>query len=303
VLTSNGETVTVVTPLAGATAHFVFPPLSVGAPYAVTVSAQPTGPWQTCEVTGTTGTGTIGSADLDTVRITCTTDRLAIGGSVDWLRTGESIELTLNDGVKLSITESGKFTFGPGTELTSGASYAVAVSQQPPTQECQVTHGSGATEGADITDITVTCRCFTVPHITADRRWAQWKLPGTPGNPRSYTATEDTVVDCVTGLEWQRVVPATSFAQADALAYCDGLTLAGQPDWRVPTPIELVAILEPRNGSVIDPVAFPNTPGEVFWTSAPTAGAPTHGWSIDFNGAFLRNDTPVTTMNRVRCVR
>jgi hypothetical protein len=303
-LTTNGKTVSVAAPSAGATAAFMFPPLAPGVSYQVMVSAQPTHPWQTCEVTGTTGTGTIGSADLDTVRIKCTTSRLAVGGSVDWLRAGESIELSLNDGARLSVTKSGMFSFGPGTEVTSGASYAVAVTRQPPGQDCQITHGSGAIAGSAITDVTVTCRCFTVARIAVDRRWAQWKLPGTPGNLRSYSATADTVVDCVTGLEWQRVVPATAFTQADAVTYCDGLTLADQSDWRLPTAIELVSVLDDNpERPPIDAAAFPNTPGERFWTAAPVAGDPDHGWTINFNGGLLRHDTPVTSMNRVRCVR
>ena len=48
------------------------------------------------------------------------------------------------------------------------------------------------------------------PPPTGDTRWAQYPMPGTPGHPRSYqvagTPGAETVIDCVTGLEWQRDV-------------------------------------------------------------------------------------------------
>ncbi|GAA4898113.1 sulfatase-like hydrolase/transferase [Ferrimonas pelagia] len=65
------------------------------------------------------------------------------------------------------------------------------------------------------------------------------------GNGPSYTLSADglTVTDEVTGLVWQQstdrngdgvVNTGDKLSQAEALAYCDGLTLGGRDDWRLP---------------------------------------------------------------------
>jgi len=125
-----------------------------GAPYGVTIAAQPSGPWQTCTVGG--GTGTVGAADVVSVTVNCAANRYAIGGTVTGLA-GTGLALSLNGGSFLAISGNGSFSFP--TTISSGGSYAVAVTGQPvsPWQTCVVTGGNGAVEGADVATIQVDC--------------------------------------------------------------------------------------------------------------------------------------------------
>ncbi len=138
-----------------ANGSFAFPTtVASGATYAVTVETQPGSPSQTCVVTS--GSGTVTNADVNSVRVDCTTDTFAIGGTVTGLA-GSGLVLQNNGGETLAIAADGAFTFP--TPVASGASYAVTVMAQPtsPSQVCTVAMGSGTVGGAAVTDIAVTC--------------------------------------------------------------------------------------------------------------------------------------------------
>jgi len=70
---------------------------------------------------------------------------------------GTGLELQINAGEILGIGADGVFTFA--TPLVDDSAYAVTVLTQPsdPTQSCGVTDGNGTLNGADITDVVVTC--------------------------------------------------------------------------------------------------------------------------------------------------
>jgi cysteine-rich repeat protein len=135
-------------------------PIASGAAYAVTVSTQPSGPSQICNVTS--GTGTMGAAAITSVGITCTTRTFTIGGTVSGL-TGTGLVLKDNGGDNLPINMNGGFTFA--TAVASGGAYAVTVGTQPsgPSQTCAVTSDTGTVGSANVTGVTVTC---TVNHFT-----------------------------------------------------------------------------------------------------------------------------------------
>jgi len=147
------------------------------------------------------------------------------------------------------------------------------------------------------------------PAACADPNWNEWPLPnsqvdvaaGAP-NLESYTDNGDgTVTDNVTGLMWQQAV--TSYSWADAVAYCPTLTLAGQSDWRLPSMIELLSIVDHgQYNPSIDPTYFPSTPPDSFWSSSPVAGSPYHAWYVYFYYG-LANNEGVAYPHYVRCVR
>ncbi|HUD42463.1 MAG TPA: proprotein convertase P-domain-containing protein [Dokdonella sp.] len=151
------------TPLAiGGNGSFTFPtPLASGASYAVAVEAQPSGPSQTCTVSG--GSGTVGSGDVTSVAVVCTTRTFTVGGTVSGLA-GDGLTLRLNGGAPLAIGGNGAFTFP--TPVASGAAYAVTVGTQPsePSQTCTVSAGSGTVGDGAVTNVAVACttRTFTV---------------------------------------------------------------------------------------------------------------------------------------------
>jgi len=135
--------------------------LANAAPYAVTVGTQPGSPAQTCTVSN--GSGTIASANVTNVAVTCVTSpppTYTVGGTVSGLA-GSGLVLQLNGGSNLPISANGAFTFPGG--LASATPYAVTVGTQPasPTQVCTVANGVGVIGAANVTNVAVTCTTTT----------------------------------------------------------------------------------------------------------------------------------------------
>ena len=132
-----------------------------GQPFSVTVFAQPGSPeFETCNVMG--GTGTIGSAPVGTVVVTCAANTYMVGGTVSGLV--GTVTLSNNGGPSLPVTANGTFAF-PAV-VTSGQAYSVAVVTSPTnpvTQTCTVTPGtgSGTVAGSNVTTVLVTCATNT----------------------------------------------------------------------------------------------------------------------------------------------
>jgi len=125
--------------------------LATGAAYAVTVSVQPTN--ETCTVTG--GSGTVGSANVTTVKVACKANTYTVGGTASGLITGRSVTLLDNGAGALKVTKNGAFTFT--TALTTGTAYKVTISVQPSGETCTVTNGSGTVGTANVTTVAVAC--------------------------------------------------------------------------------------------------------------------------------------------------
>ena len=125
-----------------------------GSKYAVSVLTQPTN--QTCTVSN--GSGTVGSANVTTVAIACSTiapNTHTIGGSISGL-SGSGLVLQDNGGNNLALAAGSKnFTFS--TALTTGSKYAVTVLTQPSNQTCAVSNGSGTVGSANVTTVSFAC--------------------------------------------------------------------------------------------------------------------------------------------------
>ena len=124
---------------------------------------------------------------------------------------------------------------------------------------------------------------------------------GGGGSGNRFDPTSGVVHDNTTGLYWQQGVDATKRTWDVASAYCTG-NEAGLPDsgWRLPTGTELSGIVDTGQANpAIDPVAFPATPSELFWTSDKSGSNAT---AVGFS-AGKSVDTPVDTPCRTRCVR
>jgi len=117
-----------------------------------------------------------------------------------------------------------------------------------------------------------------------------------------YTIASGAVTDEVTGLTWQRAVPATSYEWAEAQTYCLNLILAGKSDWRLPTKKELESIVDWRVAiPAIDISAFPETPAVLFWSSTRWTGSPS-AFVVSFKDGRSES-SDVRYAYRVRCVR
>lgn len=141
--------------------------------------------------------------------------------------------------------------------------------------------------------------------MSIDRRWllaaAAFFAAGAAPWGR-YTLTADTAADAKTGLTWQRTIPAQTYTQPDAVAYCQSLSLGGLASgWRLPARKELDSLVDPVGfGPAIDGSAFAGTPNQYFWTSSTTTGG--NGWYVDFTDGANNTAAPSQAF-RVRCVR
>jgi len=168
--------------------------LAQGAAYAVTVKTNPTG--QTCTVTN--GSGTIGSANVTNVAVSCAANpTFTVGGTVSGL-TG-TVVLQDNGADNLTVTSTGPFTFA--TALAGGAAYAVTVKTNPTGQTCTVTSGSGTIGSANVTNVAVSCSNSTGTTATDDFNRANGALgPNWVGiSDGALTITSQTVAGTASG--------------------------------------------------------------------------------------------------------
>jgi len=111
------------------------------------------------------------------------------------------------------------------------------------------------------------------------------------------------VSDGRTGLIWQKTASA-AMTWANALAYCESLSLDGNSDWRLPSLKELATIVDDTVTNPSISALFTDRPAEGFWTSSPVPTVPTAAYAISFNtGGSIGIDNPHTSSFRARCVR
>ncbi len=124
--------------------------LPQGAHYAITVQTQPSG--LLCSVGN--GSGTVGSAAVTNVTVSCGTGAYTVGGSVSGL-TGTGLVLENGSDTLAVLAQAQTFTMP--TAQASGASYDVVVEAHPPAQYCSVGNGSGTVGNVDVTGVAVAC--------------------------------------------------------------------------------------------------------------------------------------------------
>jgi hypothetical protein len=123
---------------------------------------------------------------------------------------------------------------------------------------------------------------------------------GCPSQGRFIENGDGTVTDACTGLMWQQDTADVNvdgqISDTDrvpwclALDYCEGLTMAGHDDWRLPNVRELQSIVDyGRVFPSIDPVfgAF----SDAYWTSTSFVDTPEVAWFVVFSeGAVVLYD-------------
>lgn len=134
-------------------------------------------------------------------------------------------------------------------------------------------------------------------------------------NPAAYdTSVAGIVIDDVTGLMWESAPmnppastgclanPETMCTETQAVGYCASNRLGGFADWRLPTTIELVSLIDfTKSSPALD--GFPRT-GFIrgYWASDPIVGNPGNNWVVDFDAGASEGST-TTNIAEVRCVR
>ncbi len=128
-------------------------PITEGSAYHVTLGTQPV--HQTCTIAS--GSGIVSGANITNIRVICSTNTHLVGGTITGL-TG-TVTLLNNGANTSSISTDGAFAFS--TPIAEGSTYHVTVGTQPLDQTCTVVSGSGTMNGANVTDVTVTCSINT----------------------------------------------------------------------------------------------------------------------------------------------
>lgn len=134
--------------------------------------------------------------------------------------------------------------------------------------------------------------------------WALWRMPGLTSDISNYGYTADTITDNTTKLMWQRVMDKTERTWQEAQDYCWNLTLANKSDWRAPTRVELLSLVDftKTSGVAINASTFADAlPTERWWSSSATVGGNT-GIYLDVETGYLSVFLK-TVKTTVRCVR
>ena len=140
---------------AGATSFTFSTAIASGGAYSVKVLYVPANPLQNCTVSG--GSGTVGSANVTSVAVSCV-DLYTIGGTISGL-SGMGLVLQLDGGPNIPVGPGAtSFTSIPAY-VASGRAYSITVLAQPsnPDQTCAVANGSGTVVNANVTSVAVSC--------------------------------------------------------------------------------------------------------------------------------------------------
>jgi hypothetical protein len=112
-----------------------------------------------------------------------------------------------------------------------------------------------------------------------------------------------TVTDNKTGLVWQQGEPGY-MTWDSALSYCEGLSLGGHSDWRLPNIKELESLTDDtRDNPAIDIAFFPNAHASYYWSSTTLADYPDGAWPVHFSDGYVFYYSTKYSSNYVRCVR
>jgi hypothetical protein len=131
--------------------------------------------------------------------------------------------------------------------------------------------------------------------------WANWPIPPESPADTQYTVRGDVVFDSKTGLTWEFAdrIQLTYDAAAES---CAALRKGGASDWRVPTWIELLSIVDwSRRGPTLSPYAFGYVRGWSYWSR--TTRLVERRVMIDFADGYIFFTVDPTFRASIRCVR
>jgi Galactose oxidase, central domain len=147
VLANGGTTVTL---NSGATTFAFATQVTTGSTYAVSVQTTPAG--LTCSVAN--GTGTMGSANIANVVVTCSPQSYTLGGTISGLTASG---LVLTDGTDNLTVAANAAVFTMPTALAYNSSFSVSVASQPIGVRCSVTGGTGTIPASNVNSVRVAC--------------------------------------------------------------------------------------------------------------------------------------------------
>jgi hypothetical protein len=139
--------------------------------------------------------------------------------------------------------------------------------------------------------------------LLSGRAWADVYT----ANHNGEGGNDTTVTDPVTGLMWQVLADNQTRTWEGAIGYCQGLSLAGVDDWRLPDAMEFASIINYNPGEPSErfPPVTVFTDGTKFWSSTSIASSATksgYAWNLDFDNGYSHRDNK-TNSYYVLCVR
>jgi hypothetical protein len=108
-----------------------------------------------------------------------------------------------------------------------------------------------------------------------------------------------TVTDKAKNLTWQQQDDGGKKTWKQALAYCEGLTLGGSSDWRLPNVKVLASIEDFRKYPVAYLTSFPTTKQGYSWSSTAVTTSVITGWQASFLGGSVGLPAEVLREHRV----
>jgi hypothetical protein len=121
-------------------------------------------------------------------------------------------------------------------------------------------------------------------------------------NVPTYTSTVTTLKDSVTGLTWQLAPERKDKSPGEAAAYCEALELGGRTDWRLPSRLEYISILDEGWGAghAMPAAILAENTGK-YWTSSTTGTTPGAFFVVNDNEGTWNVDVD-TSRGLARCV-
>ncbi|MEA3515129.1 MAG: DUF1566 domain-containing protein [Nanoarchaeota archaeon] len=132
---------------------------------------------------------------------------------------------------------------------------------------------------------------------------------------KSYTSNgcgTGTVLDDHTGLCWQYDDPSGTYTWAQALTYCNNLNLGGHTDWRLPTSVEGITMMDYSCDTAAPDHCYSDfqnnaldwsTSNSYYWTSTtrPEYTGDAYGLSVDVGTVYVLDKS--SSSRYFRCVR
>ena len=191
----------------------------------------------------------------------------APGSDASKMYTLENIYQRLSDNTQASDPQTESFT-EPGSGPTEGTGhtlndvYGKAIPTQVPKTGQTITYATGD-DGA----------------LEKGVAWPSTRFTDNTGDEAG------TVTDNLTGLMWAENANADGTKTwATALTYCNGLSLGGYTDWRLPNVKELVSLMDwgQSNPVLPDEHPFDNVQPDFYYSSTTVKASTTRAWRVYF---------------------
>lgn len=107
---------------------------------------------------------------------------------------------------------------------------------------------------------------------------------------------DGTVLDRLTDLTWEKSINATAVTWEDAILYCEGLTLGGNSDWRLPNIKEIRSLSdENKVQPSVNNTTFTGVTITKYWSSTSLPNQTTKAWYLDNNFGITTYDVKTAT--------